>query len=148
MLPVLLDSQGVLVCIRGIRALLLFLASFLQEPALLHGWIEHALLPPDYTDLSGVFINSSVVAAARVCIILQMKNVLHSSHGHTDLSKQRRRGREKRQEEGICCHDTDNFVTHQTSLSIYKCLSLSISLDSLCLLKNGTGTLTKSNYNA
>lgn len=148
MLPVLLDSRGVLVCIRGIRALLLFLASFLQEPALLHGWIEHALLPPDYTDLSGVFINSSVVAAARVCIILQMKNVLHSSHGHTDLSEQRRRGREKRQEEGICCHDTDNFVTHQTSLSIYKCLSLSISLDGLCLLKNGTGTQTKSNYNA
>lgn len=97
MLPVLLDSRGVLVCIRGIRALLLFLASFLQEPALLHGWIEHALLPPDYTDLSGVFINSSAVAAARVCIILQMKNVPHNSHGHADLSKQRRRGREKRQ---------------------------------------------------
>lgn len=48
-----------------VRVLLLFLASFLQELALLHGWIEHALLPPDYMDLSGIYINSTV--AARVC---------------------------------------------------------------------------------
>ena len=60
-----------------IRVLLPFLASFLQESALLHGWIEHALLPPDYMDLSGIFINSS--AAARVCATLQTQNAAHNS---------------------------------------------------------------------
>lgn len=58
--------------------LLLFLDSFLQEPTLLHGWIEHALHPPDYMDLSGIYKNSS--AAARVCTTLQTKITARNSH--------------------------------------------------------------------
>lgn len=58
--------------------LLLFLDSFLQEPTLLHGRIEHALLPPDYMDLSGIYKNSS--AAARVCTTLQTKITARDSH--------------------------------------------------------------------
>lgn len=63
---------------RRTGVLLLFLDSFLQEPASLHGWIEHALLPPDYTDLSGIFKNSS--AASRVCTALQTKTTAGDSH--------------------------------------------------------------------
>lgn len=105
MLPVLIHLWGVLEYIWDIRVLLLFLASFLQELALLHGWIEHALLPPDYMDLSGIYINSS--AAARVCTILQTKNAAHNSQRDTDLSKERRRwedGRHKEGEEGEVCY--------------------------------------------
>lgn len=63
---------------RRTGVLLLFLDSFLQEPTLLHGWIEHALLPPDYMDLSGIYKNSS--ATARVCATLQTKNTARDSH--------------------------------------------------------------------
>lgn len=63
---------------RHTGVLLLFLDSFLQEPTLLHGWIEHARLPPDYMDLSGIYKNSS--AAARVCTTLQTKITARNSH--------------------------------------------------------------------
>lgn len=130
MFPVLLDSWGVLVYIWGIRVLLLFLASFLQELALLHGWIEHALLPPDYMDLSGIFINSS----ARVCTILQTKNAARSGQRDTDLSNQRRKGEERRWE-GCLLLRYWQFGAHQTDSSICPRLSSSTSLHDLCLLK-------------
>lgn len=104
-----------------IRVLLLFLASFLQEPALLHGWIEHTLLPPDYMDLSGIYINSSV--AARVCTKVQMKDAAHNSMRDTHLSKGQRRWEEGRE---VCYHVIDR-------LAICPCFSSS-SLDDLCLL--------------
>lgn len=77
MLPALIDLWGIFECVWDIGVRELFLVSFLQEPTFLHGWIEHALLPPDYMDLSGIYINSS--SAARVCTILQMKNAAHNS---------------------------------------------------------------------
>ena len=118
------------VYIWDIRVPLLFIASFLQESALLHGWIEHALLPPDYMDLSGIFINSS--AAARVCTTLQTTNAAHNSRRDTDLSRETRKGGTTGGGKGLpLCYRL--FGTHKTDLSI--CVSSSTSLDDICVLR-------------
>lgn len=128
MLPVLIHLWGVLEYIWDIRVLLLFLASFLQELALLHGWIEHALLPPDYMDLSGIYINSS--AAARVCTILQTKNAARNSQRDTDLSKERRweDGRHKEGEEGEVCYRVIDSLA-QTKQTYQYCMSTSLLIN-------------------
>lgn len=77
MLPALIDLWGIFESVWDIGVRELFLVSFLQKPTFLHGWIKHALLPPDYMDLSGIYINSS--SAARVGTILQMKDAAHNS---------------------------------------------------------------------
>lgn len=115
MLPVLLDSCRS----ETFRVLLLFLALFLQELGLLHGWIEHALLPPDYMDLWGIFINSS--AAARVCTILQtqqpenyrfVKTEEGEEEGEREMGHNRRR---ERRERGLftCYWQFDRHQTYQ-----------------------------------